>query len=145
MRQIKRIFIHCTGGWKTATVNDIKAEFAKKGWKNPGYHYLVDYAGKIHQLLSEDKVSNGVKGYNSTAINVAYIGGITNNGEKIVEADTRTAAQKAGLISILSVLKKKYPNAIIMGHRDIWGEDPKKWLKQCPCFDAKDEYKNLYL
>ena len=30
-----------------------------------------------------------------------------------------------------------------MGHRDIWGKDPSKWKKQCPCFDAEKEYSNI--
>jgi len=30
-----------------------------------------------------------------------------------------------------------------MGHRDIWGKDPSKWKKQCPCFDASSEYANI--
>ena len=77
MRAIKRIFVHCTASYSTATVESIKNEFKRKGWKAPGYHYLVDVDGNIHQLLREESVSNGVYGYNSSAINVAYIGGIT--------------------------------------------------------------------
>jgi len=150
MREIRRIFVHCTASWKTATLEDIKAEFKKKNWKAPGYHYVVDYTGKIHQIWPEDKVSNGVKGYNETAINVAYIGGIENNGEKIVEKDTRTPAQKSALVSVLTMLKKKYPHAKIMGHRDISPDanhngkvDPNERIKECPCFDAMIEYKNI--
>lgn len=30
-----------------------------------------------------------------------------------------------------------------MGHRDIWGKDPKKWQKWCPCFDAEAEYAKI--
>lgn len=30
-----------------------------------------------------------------------------------------------------------------MGHRDIWGKNPSKWKKQCPCFDAEKEYADL--
>ena len=30
-----------------------------------------------------------------------------------------------------------------MGHRDIWGKNPKNWKKQCPCFDAEAEYKDV--
>ena len=30
-----------------------------------------------------------------------------------------------------------------MGHRDIWGKNPSKWKKQCPCFDAEAEYAHL--
>jgi len=96
--------------------------------------------GKIEQLLDEDKVSNGVQGYNSTAINISYIGGIDDRGRA---TDNRTEAQKQSLIQLLERLKKKYPNAVIMGHRDIWGPDPSKWKKQCPCFNAKEEYSSI--
>lgn len=91
-------------------------------------------------MLDESKVSNGVKGYNSTSINVAYVGGVDS---KLKPVDNRTEAQKGALITLLSGLKKRYPNAHIMGHRDIWGKDPKKWQKWCPCFDAEEEYKEI--
>jgi len=88
-------------------------------------------------LLPENEVSNGVQGYNSTSINVSYIGGIDNKGRAI---DNRTEAQKTSLLTLLKDLKRKYPNAHIMGHRDIWGKDKSKWKKMCPCFDAEAEY-----
>ena len=88
----------------------------RKGWVNPGYHYVVSPDGKITQLLDEDKVSNGVRGYNSETINVAYIGGIDTNGKP---TDNRTDAQKASLRSLLKMLHKKYPTAVIQGHRDF--------------------------
>lgn len=74
MRQIKRIFVHCTAGSQKQTIDDLKAEFRRKGWKNPGYHYVITTNGGTHQLLAIEEVSNGVQGYNSTAINVAYMG-----------------------------------------------------------------------
>lgn len=147
MRTIKRIFVHCTASRQTATVNDIKAEFRRKGWKNPGYHYLIDPGGAIHQLLDDDRVSNGVKGYNSTSINVAYIGGIDNTGKGV---DNRTDPQKKALVKILKILRQRYPDAVIMGHRDISPDtnkngivDPWERIKECPCFDAMVEYKNI--
>ena len=91
-------------------------------------------------MLDESKISNGVKGYNSTSINVAYVGGVDS---KLKPVDNRTEAQKEALITLLSGLKKRYPNAHIMGHRDIWGKDPKKWQKWCPCFDAEAEYAEI--
>ena len=39
------------------------------------------------------------------------------------------------LLFILKDLKKSYPNAIILGHRDFKGV-----TKKCPCFDARKEY-----
>lgn len=140
MRKIERIFVHCTAGSQRQSIEDLKAEFRLKGWKYPGYHYVVDINGGIHQLLAIELVSNGVKGYNSSAINVAYMGGIDSHGKPV---DNRTEAQKVALKSLLIELHRQYPDAQIMGHRDIWGSDHKKWKKWCPCFDAKSEYEDI--
>lgn len=147
MRKIKYIAVHCTAGNQKQTINDLKAEFKRKGWKNPGYHYVISSDGTITQLLDENKVSNGVKGFNSISINVAYIGGIDERGKSV---DNRTDEQKASLSSLLKHLHKKYPDALIQGHRDFSPDtngngivDPWERIKDCPCFDAKDEYKDL--
>lgn len=144
MRKIERIFVHCTASHQTATVDDIKREFRNKGWKNPGYHYLIDTKGEIHKLLEEEGISNGVQGYNKTSINVAYIGGIDEKGKGI---DNRTDEQKKSLKSLISKLKEKYPNAEVLGHRDISPDkngngiiDPWERIKECPCFNVKDEF-----
>lgn len=140
MRQIKRIFVHCTAGSQRQTIDDLKEEFRRKGWQHPGYHYVIDINGGVHQLLAIEEVSNGVQGYNSTAINIAYIGGIDSHGKPI---DNRTPAQKDAMVLLLHKLKQRFPDAQIMGHRDIWGSDSRKWKKWCPCFNAIEEYKNI--
>ena len=147
MRTIKYIAVHCTAGSQHTTIKELQQEFKRKGWKNPGYHYVVAVDGTITQLLSEEKPSNGVKGYNSMLINVAYIGGIDSEGKLV---DNRTAAQKASLAGLLRVLHKKYPTATIQGHRDFSPDrnhngriEPSEFIKACPCFDAKAEYKDI--
>lgn len=147
MRNIKYIFVHCTASQQTATVQQILKEFTQRGWRIPGYHYIVDPKGMLTQLVAEDIASNGVKGYNAESINVAYIGGIDSKKKAI---DNRTPEQKKTLLNILTRLKQKYPNAIIMGHRDISPDknhngivDPWERIKECPCFNAKTEYANL--
>lgn len=147
MRRIKRIFVHCTAGSQRQTVADLQAEFKRKRWKHPGYHYVVQADGTITQLLDEQLVSNGVKGYNSTAINVAYMGGIDAKGKPV---DNRTDSQKDSLRKLLKLLRGRYPDAEILGHRDISPDkngngivDPWERIKDCPCFDAKEEYKDL--
>lgn len=147
MRSIKRIFVHCTAGSQKQTIADLKAEFKRKGWKYPGYHYVVMPNGTISQMLGEQFVSNGVKGYNSTSVNVAYVGGIDAKGEPI---DNRTDEQKQSLVRLLKELKGRYPKAQILGHRDISPDtnhngivDPWERIKECPCFDAIIEYKNI--
>ena len=137
MRQITRIFIHCTASPQSWGRAELLAEFKRKGWKNPGYHYIVTKDGRVQQLLVEDSVANGVKGYNQSSIHVAYVGGIDSKGHP---TDNRTAQQKAALRTLLKDLRSKHPTAQILGHRDIWGTAPSKWQKQCPCFDARKEY-----
>lgn len=145
MRAVKYVFVHCTGGWQTQTVNDLKNEFKAKGWKNPGYHYVITPDGQTVQLLGLNGVSNGVQGYNANAVNVAYIGGITKDLKgRVVPTDNRTPQQKRALRVLLRELRQRFPSAKIMGHRSIWGEDtPRKWLKMCPCFNAVEEYKDI--
>lgn len=147
MRNIKYIAVHCTASSQHATIKELLLEFKRKGWSKPGYHYIVDVSGRVFNTLSEDEVSNGVKGFNSNLINVAYIGGIDAKGKPV---DNRTEEQKKSLLLLLKALKKKYPNAIIQGHRDFSPDtnkngivDPWERIKACPCFDAKVEYKNL--
>lgn len=143
-RQIKHIFVHCTATLPTTTVESIQQGWRNIGWKNPGYHYVVKADGTVVTLQPEDKASNGVKGYNAHAIHVAYIGGLRIlNGTKIYE-DTRTLEQMAGLRQILRELRGRYPKAIILGHRSIWGEyTPEKWQKLCPCFNALKAYADI--
>lgn len=141
MRQIKRIFVHCTAGPQTQTVAEIQKYWKNVNkWKSPGYHYIIKPDGEIVPLQPEDKPSNGVAGYNSTSINVCYIGGVDKQGRAV---DNRTDAQKESLIKILKDLKSRYPDAEILGHREIWGQDPSKWHKMCPCFPAKAEYEHI--
>ena len=147
MRRIERIFVHCTAGSQKQTAADLEKEFRLKGWRNPGYHYVVTADGKICMMLDDSKVSNGVRGYNSTSVNVAYTGGVDDAGKAV---DNRTAAQKESLGKLLRLLKKRYPGAIILGHRDISPDtnangivDPWERIKECPCFNAKDEYSDI--
>lgn len=144
MRTINYIAVHCTATSQQATIKELEQAFKARGWKNPGYHYVVAADGTISQLLTEDLISNGVKGYNAITVNVAYIGGIDAKGKPV---DNRTDAQKESLIKLLRILHKKHPKAVIQGHRDFSPDlngngkiEPGEYIKACPCFDAKKEY-----
>lgn len=144
MRSINRIFIHCTASPQTWGVHELWNSFRRQGWKKAGYHYVITADGGIHQLEALETVANGVKGYNATAIHIAYVGGIDDKGKAI---DNRTEEQKASLTKLVNLMKRKFPLADVMGHRDISPDTNKngkvdKWerIKECPCFDAKTEY-----
>lgn len=143
-RKVDRIFVHCTAGnQKTTTVKSLNAEFKSKGWKTGGYHYVIFPDGSVVQMEDENKIANGVKGYNKNSIHISWVGGYNS-------VDNRTQKQKDSIIKVLKELRKKYPNAKILGHRDISPDvnnngivDPWERIKDCPCFDVLKEYKNI--
>jgi N-acetyl-anhydromuramyl-L-alanine amidase AmpD len=155
MRKITRIFVHCTASWQSTTTEaSLIEEFKKKGWKMPGYHYVIFPDGKhIFKMLGESYVANGVQGYNANSIHVAWVGGIKYSAmdkKKVISVDNRTPEQKLALFDLLTKLKLKYRDAIIMGHRDISPDlnhngvvDPWERIKECPVFNAMEEYADI--
>ena len=133
MRNINYIAIHCTATQPEASIASIQNYWKNNlGWKNPGYHYIIDRFGNVVNLLPIELVSNGVQGYNSQTINISYVGGIDKSGKP---KDTRTEAQKQSILKLLKELRVKFPKAKIQGHRDF-----PNVKKACPSFDAKKEY-----
>ena len=131
MREIKNIVIHCTATHQSATVSGIMNYWKNKlGWKSPGYHYLIDKDGNIHNLQPIERPSNGVAGHNKNSIHVSYIGGIDKKGNPI---DNRTEPQIKSMIEIIKELKAQFNDAKILGHRDF-----PNVKKACPCFDVTE-------
>jgi N-acetyl-anhydromuramyl-L-alanine amidase AmpD len=154
MRKIKTAVIHCsaTPEGKWIDESGIEAMHAKRfkeiGGKHIGYHVLIYLDGTIVQTKGIEFIGQHVAGANSESIGICYIGGLTRDGK--TSKDTRTEAQKASLIKVLQELKQSYPEISICGHRDYSPDkdgdgiiEPFEFMKDCPCFDAKKEYKNL--
>lgn len=58
MRNITRIFVHCTASYQSTTTEaTLINEFKRKGWKNPGYHYVVKPDGSVFNMLDESKIA----------------------------------------------------------------------------------------
>ena len=104
MRRITRIFVHCTASYQSNTTEKtLRDEFKRKGWRNPGYHYVVKIDGGIIFMHPEDKVANGVAGYNKNSIHIAWIGGIDKQHPNGI--DNRTPEQKRTLFVLLVKMK----------------------------------------
>lgn len=150
MRTINEIIVHCTATpeGKDYTVEDITRWHKARGFKTIGYHYVVYRDGTVHAGRPEDQVGAHCQGHNAHSIGVCYVGGLTADGK--TAKDTRTAAQKQALRNLLVKLRKKYPKAKILGHRDTSPDtnhngkvDKWEWVKDCPSFDAKTEYAGI--
>lgn len=136
-RGIRYLVVHCTATPSGTKVEAIQRYWREHlGWKAPGYHKVILEDGTVVPLADDETICNGVAGYNRQALHVSYIGGVDKDGK--TAKDTRTPEQKAALMSVLKAWRKKYPLAIIQGHRDFPGVS-----KKCPSFNANVEYLHL--
>ena len=138
MRKIDTIVIHCTATPEGMTypLESLRADHHKRGFVDVGYHYYIRKDGTIQEGRPIQKAGAHAQGYNAHSIGVCYEGGLDSDRKP---KDTRTDSQKKSLSIIIKSLLKQYPEIRrIVGHRDL--PDVKK---DCPCFDAIEEYKNL--
>lgn len=136
MRSITLIIVHCSANRAGSALRlaDIDRYHRSLGWKGCGYHYVIPTDGTLEAGRPEAEVGAHCRHHNRHSIGICYIGGLSADG---TPADTRTEAQRATLRRLLASLHRRFPQALIVGHRDL---DP---LKACPCFDAAKEYADL--
>lgn len=136
MRSITLIIVHCSANRAGSALRlaDIDRHHRSLGWKGCGYHYVIPTDGTLKAGRPEAEAGAHCRHHNRHSIGICYIGGLSADG---TPADTRTEAQRATLRRLLASLHRRFPRALIVGHRDL---DP---LKACPCFDAAKEYADL--
>lgn len=147
-REINKVIIHCTATsfYQRVTVGDVTDWHKKKGWTDIGYHYFIDLEGKIFVGRPLKTQGAHCKHHNKDSIGICYEGGLDQFGHP---SDTRSAAQKLALWSLVTLLMLQFPGATVHGHREL-SEDknhdgiinPDEYTKACPCFDAHSEWLN---
>ena len=135
MRSIDKIIVHCsaTREGQLVTVQQIRQWHLQRNFADIGYHYVIYLDGTVHKGRPLEKAGAHCKGHNAHSIGICYVGGLDRQGKP---KDTRTAAQKAALLSLIRELKHRFPGATVHGHREFAN-------KACPCFDAKKEYSKV--
>ena len=130
-RKISLIVVHCSATRvnRNFTVEDLEASHRARGFSGIGYHFYITKDGVIYPCRPENKIGAHARHYNAHSIGVCYEGGLDENGHP---ADTRTPAQKDSLKTLLKSLILSYPDARILGPRDL-----PYVRKECPCFDVK--------
>ena len=154
-KNIRYIVVHCQAGH--GTLESMQAFWKNSlGWNSPGYNTWIDYDGTAHKLANYNTPTNGVKGFNSQSMHVCYRGGVLQENVKKA-ADTRTQAQKNAILQeILSMMNwlhengNDLQNVMIVGHYHFSDDknkngaiEPWERIKECPSFDAYEEYKDL--
>jgi len=137
-RKINKLIVHCTATpeYREIDITDVRRwHIEERGWSDVGYHFLVLLDGTIQKGRPLERSGAHTKGHNHDSIGVAYVGGMSADGEQSAPKDTRTEEQKEALVDLLCELRLSYGGEIY-GHRDFSS-------KACPSFDAKKEYENI--
>lgn len=144
-REINLIVIHCsaTKPEHHFTAKDIDTAHRLRGFSSGGYHFYIQRNGLVEPMRPVSEPGAHARGYNARSIGICYEGGLNENGQP---ADTRTPEQKTALHRLVSELLEKYPEAEVLGHRDLSPDknyngiiERWEWIKACPCFEVKAE------
>ena len=127
------IAIHCsaTRPSQQVDVEDIRKWHKAKGWEDIGYHFVITRAGRVQKGREEDRVGAHVEGYNSRALGICLVGGVSEDDFTKPE-NNFTPLQMTALRNLLAQLAKRYPGAVVQGHRDF-----PNVRKACPSFDVR--------
>lgn len=142
-RRIDLLVVHCSA----TRLQDrylppqLIQDHKRRGFSTAGYHYYVTRDGRLYSLRHVDKVGAHALGYNKYSIGICYEGGLDVHYRP---RDTRTPEQRQMLHQLIWNLRRRYPEAMVVGHRDLSPDrngdgciTPDEWLKECPCFDAQ--------
>lgn len=122
-KNIEYIIIHCSDtpddeDWQAIDIHKMHLDF---DWNGIGYHKVITKNGDIQNGRPEFWVGAHTKGKNYNSLGVCLIGKNKFNKK-----------QFSSLKIILDTWKKKYPNAVILGHCEAI-----KTHKTCPNFDVQ--------
>ena len=107
-----------------------------RGLHTIGYHFYVRKDGTLTQHRKLLEVGAHCRPYNRCSIGICYEGGLDEQGRP---ANTLTVPQFRTLSDLFKRLLQLFPDAMLMGHRDMRGATP----KDCPCLDVREVFGEL--
>lgn len=134
MRTINKIIIHAayTPPGQDIGVAEIRRWHVEgNGWSDIGYHYVIRRNGVVEEGRPLEQAGAHVAGHNHDSIGICLVGGeLAGAGPQTPDCNY-TAAQWAALEALVGYFAKRFPDAVIRGHRDYDSS------KACPCFDVE--------
>ncbi len=113
MREIKHIVIHHSKSSLKTTAEDIDKWHRERGWAGIGYHFVVEGDGKLVRGREVSRIGAHVRGHNSNSIGICVV------GDNAIVARKWRASQITSLVKVVDILKVMFPEAIVLGHRDM--------------------------
>lgn len=145
----KFIVVHCsaTKPSHNITINTVREWHIAKGWGDVGYHFFIRRDGVIEAGRHVDDVGAHVAGHNTDTVSFCMAGGLDEDGNSFLNRpDLFTSLQWDSAKRLMAVLRRMYPAAQIVGHRDLSPDlnndgkiTPNEYLKTCPGFSAAEQ------
>ncbi|MEO9968922.1 MAG: N-acetylmuramoyl-L-alanine amidase [Roseobacter sp.] len=135
--RVKYIVIHysATPIEREYTYKMLERHHKERGFKEGGYHFYFPRKGG--RIAGRDLTQPGMfemgahsKGENDESVGLCFEGGVTLS-DPHTGRDTRNDAQLSAMIETIDDLLFRYPDAQVIGHRDMPGA-----ATQCPGHDA---------
>ena len=135
---VRYIVVHCsaTRADRDYTAEQLLRDHRTRGFRTVGYHFYIRKSGEVSQHRKLLEVGAHAKPFNRCSIGICYEGGLAPGNGPALPADTRTPAQKEALHHLICRLHRLFPQAEVVGHRDLPGV-----RKACPCFDVRSVYR----
>ncbi len=129
---VRFLVLHCSATKcnQNYTVEQLMRDHKARGFRTIGYHFYVRRDGTLTQHRRLLEVGAHARPYNRCSIGICYEGGLDENGHP---ANTLTEAQLERLQDLFEILHRMFPDAKILGHRDLPDISP----KDCPCLNTE--------
>ena len=137
MRDINEIIVHCTATrpdwWQGKSTSEKVDEIRRwhvedRGWRDIGYHYLIDRDGTVAKGRPVEQVGAHCKGHNTGTIGISLFGG-HGSSERDKFSDNFTVEQNVALRELIANLSDTYGVKKVTGHNQYAA-------KACPGFDV---------
>ena len=141
---VTRLIIHCTATpatWRAQETPRQRVEAIRqmhvlpppkgRGWRDIGYHWLIDRDGTVLPGRPEGQIGSHVAGHNAGSIGVSLFGGKTSR-HRDPFARNYTPAQEAALLRLIADIGRRTRLSEISGHNQY--DDG----KACPGFWVPD-------
>ena len=136
LRRVTKIIVHysATPVSHRWTVERVRKCHLEKGWSDIGYHWVVDREGVVWEGRPESLQGAHCRDYNRESIGVCWLGGLDGNGTPVGNI---TKAQTRSMEELLRQLHRRYPDALLYGHRDLAAT-------KCPMLDAREMWGHVW-
>ena len=120
MRHIKHLVVQSLGTPPSDDigVRELDRRDREAGFLGIGYHFVVRRDGRVEKGRALQRASAFIPGHNSNSIAICMVGGENENGHELGNYMTE---QFDSLLRLLSGLSQTFPDAEVMGHRDLLG------------------------